>query len=95
MDKLSEAWLEYEEFVFQYAKRKFEIVVLPFLVKNGYIFAAGNGDWFIGFDNDYRLYDNEIPERILNVLKTEIPGFPANDLGSLMPNHNPKQRKSK
>jgi len=86
-NKLLAAWDEYNKVVDAYAVERFESVVKPWLIRHDYNFLAGNGTWYV-FDKNGDAVDPDygaIPIRVLVALETEVPGLPANDLGSLMP----------
>ena len=82
---LKQIWGDYLDAVYAYAVLKFEKVVLPWLEEKGYDFLAGNGEWYVESVSWY--INPNIPKEILNILQTEVPGLPANDLGSLMPSY--------
>ncbi len=97
---LNKGWATYHKLVYAVAEAMFESKVKPYLQKHGYDFLAGNGTFWIGYDDPDNRYgfvsidiDKEIPKRIRDILFMEVPGFRANDLGSLMPDytHNKKE----
>ncbi len=95
LDPIEKAWEAYWHIVDDYARQQFEQVVKPWLKRKGYDFVAGNGTWVVSKDNPrnraygYDLIDeDQIPQKVLAVLQYEVPGYPGNDLGSLMPDYN-------
>jgi len=91
-DILTEACKRYEDAVFDVANTIFSQHIEPFCRRRRWQFVAGNGTWFLGAKCSKASARWEIPDddeelqRVCSMLETEIPGMPANDLGSLMPN---------
>lgn len=77
---------KYEKAVDAYAEMMQEKYVLPYLKRKGLHFMAGNGLWYIGKGDNY-IDPDDLPSRVREVLWMEVPGYPANDLGSLMPDY--------
>lgn len=101
-NRLQDAWDRYSQIVEDTACDAFHREIVPFLREHGYGFIAGNGTWIISVASKerpldvryyngryYTIYPEELPERIREVLETDIPGMRANDLGSLMPAYTP------
>lgn len=88
---LERAFDRYSESVYRLARNEFYRAIKPFMEKKGYRFIAGMGDWMIAKDGIH-LYDKEkyIPKRLLKILDQDIPGMPANSLGTLMPDYIPE-----
>ena len=90
---LETAYAEYFGFAYTYAEEQFNLVVLPYLRKHHETFASGMGAWWIYHPGKENLRaDNWIPanregRKVLEVLTMEVPGYPAGDLGSLMPDY--------
>lgn len=64
------------------AEKAYLKYVKPFCEKNGCTFIAGNGTWWL--EKDGKRVE-PLPKRVESVLTKSLPEFPANDLGSLMP----------
>lgn len=81
----------YEAQADQVARIVFVEHVKPFCRKRGWRFLAGNGAWSLHPLNESGLYAKEdLPDdeewiALCELLNTEVPGFPGNDLGSIMP----------
>jgi hypothetical protein len=86
---------EWERFVGKMeekARSVFHAIVKPFCRKRRWRFIAGNGTWSffppnhraVACPGDWSCDDVEL-ESVCDLLRTEIPGMPANDIGSMMP----------
>jgi hypothetical protein len=94
-EELESAFSQYDRKVQEIANRIFEIRIKPWLKASNYCFAAGNGT-FVVYDNDLGIVrgyvDTELYPQIDQILNLEVPGFPGNSFGSLMPDFYPKKR---
>lgn len=86
---LEASFNRYQQEVLEQAQQVFEAWVKPFCKKNNLKFIAGMGTYWIGTKegvwdrNDMR--DNEEFQAVSDYLDLDVPGLPANSLGSLMP----------
>jgi hypothetical protein len=92
--KLQASFDNHRQLVNQIAAVAFEQVIKPFCIARGFRFIAGNGDWSIGPPDEESWYawdhkDDTEWQEIAAILNLEVPGMPANDLGSLMPEYRP------
>ncbi len=85
---LENAWKAYMQTVQQFAEWKFEHEIKPFLQKREYRLYKFNGEYFIHNRRETRVYNDELPDHIREILETDIPGLDTHDLGSLMPSFN-------
>lgn len=65
------------------ARREFESVVKPWLIKKGYTFGSGMGSWAV-WDGEFYISRDMLPNFILDILEISVL---EQDLGSLMPNY--------
>lgn len=99
---IEDTFKAYENIVFMAAREKFNDRIKPFLEENHLNFLSGNGGFCITWtektpkrfvdkygDNRYGNFidPDKLPENIQKYLFYEIPGFSANNLGSLMPDY--------
>lgn len=90
---LDELFDSYESKVYALAEQMFTEHIEPILVRNRWGFHAGMGSWVVSdesgetvdvTDSTSEAYDGDM--KILDeILCLSVPGFPANDLGSMMP----------
>ncbi len=92
--KLERLFNDYSRNVTMLAEAEFFRVVKPYLDRHNLsIVTGGFGDWRIYRGNNLgvlrhnTLLDEDIPKRVLKVLRHEIPGMPTIDLGTCMPSY--------
>ena len=93
---LNKGWEKYDALTDTVSEMAFAEVVRPFCVKRGLRFLAGNGTYWIGCESGsgqsiypWEVEDDEEFQAIFDLLDTEIPGMPANSLGTIMPDYTP------
>lgn len=81
--------IEYHLKIEKFARNMQARFVIPWLVANGYTFAAGMGTWGVFDQNNNRVDPRHIQPDVLNILAAEADG---QGLGSWMSDY-PKTRK--
>ncbi len=86
---IENAWKEYMRNVQQYADWRFEHDIKPFLQAREYrLYKFSKSDYAIHNRREMRVYNDELPDHIREILEMDIPGLDTYDLGSLMPEFN-------
>ena len=96
---LDVAWDYYNRIVDEYAEKIFNEHIKPYMIKHNYTFSSGMGVWAVFKNNpkhngereiykyNLLLDSDELPKYITKWLDMEIPGMPANSLGTIMPSY--------
>lgn len=79
MEDIQMFWDKYLNNVYRIAETSMD-EVKAYCEETGRKLFAGGGEWFLG---------GQLPNELLDLLSQEVPGLPANDLGSLMPDYVP------
>ena len=96
--QLEDARHRYDETVFKIAQDAFERFVQPQCAKRGWVFIAGMGTWVIIQRNGQSLYPEDLRAKrglspVADLLELVAEGI--GDLGTLMPDHTPRQVKKR
>jgi hypothetical protein len=102
-EALQQHWAVYDEHVDEVADTLFKEVVVTFCQERGFQFVSGMGtysltrvdkkksesDSYGGWNREDFDPADETAMRLFDILEMEIPGMPANSMGSIMPDHLP------
>lgn len=93
---LDRQWDAYNEYVHVLAEKVFLEVVKPFLRRRDWTLVTGMGEWTMRNTSgdivmDHPIQDEEV-RRVMELMEQGVPGLPANDLGSLMPDYPPSRK---
>lgn len=82
----------YATAIYAIAKEEFDRVVKPYCIQKGCDFASGNGAYFfsrdeIGVAGRLVVIDlnDKLPKYVRQIVDQEIPNWPSNSLGTVMP----------
>ena len=90
-EQLEKAFSAYDAEIERIAKIAFDKEIKPYLVKYNLKMFVGNGAWYICDKNMQTIDNDELPDKILNILNAEVNHPSSNDvLGCFMPDYQGK-----